>query len=236
MLKSFIALLALFVVIPTILWAFPGAWSLLAIPPAFIMAATVTHFRRPRTDGGQLRPGVLVMGGVFGLLTGTFAVFAQWAATAPEDVVIHEEITVAANPALVWRQIGDPKRRVAWNTWIHGIEEMGKGGPPVVGSSYRVDLFLERGTIPHRFAVTEITPEHSFAWSFSPLTGASQLEDMHETLTLTPTPAGGTVISYDLGYAVRSVFGRIGERIVIRRALEKVLEASLTRLAEEVAK
>ena len=236
MLKPFLALLALLVAVPTALWGFAGAWALLALVPAFILAASAAHWRRPQGDGGRVRPGVLVMGGVFGLLTGTFAVLAMWAAVAPEEIVIHEEITVPAGPPLVWRTLGEPKQRVAWNTWIHGVEEMGKGGPAAVGSAYRVDLFLERGTIPHKVVVTTFSPERAFGWTITPMTGASQLEDMREDITLTASPAGGTLVAVDLRYRVRSVLARIGELVVIRRSIEKVLEASLIRLAEEVAK
>jgi len=52
MLKPFAIILVALVAISTLIWGFPGVWTLVAIIPAFILAATIAHFRQPREDGG----------------------------------------------------------------------------------------------------------------------------------------------------------------------------------------
>lgn len=236
MLKPFLIILAALIGITSVLWGFPGVWALIAVIPAFILAATIAHLRRPREDGARSRPGVVLLGIVFGLITGAGGVLTMWAAAAPEDIVIAQDWEIPTTREAIWRTLGDPQKRVAWNTWIHGIEPRDKGGPPAVGVSYNVDLFLERGTIRHKFEITAYEPERRFAWTITPIAGASQLEDMRESITLSDAPGGKTTVHYELAYAVRSVLGRAVERLVIRRSLEKVVDASLVRLGEETTR
>jgi len=236
MLKPFAIVLAVLVGVTTAIWGFPGVWVLVAVIPSFIIAATVRHIVGPREEGAQTRPGVVLLGVVFGLITGAGAVLTMWAAAAPEDIVIEQEVVIPMSPEAVWRTLGDPLQRPQWNVWIHGIEPRGEGGPPTVGAEYNVDLFLERGTIRHVMTITAFEPDKRFAWTIAAQTGVSQLEDMRESITLTPSPGGKTTVRLELAYAVRSVLGRAVERLVIRRSLEKVVEASLVRLEEETTK
>lgn len=232
MLKAFLAIAATLIGVSALLWGFPGAWALTAVVPAFILAATLVHFRRPRDLGGQLRPGVLMLGIVFGLGTGAASVLTMYAASAPEDVVIVEAAVFPTTRAAVWRQLGDPKKRPQWNTWIQEVEDVGRGGEPQVGSTYRADLFLERSHVPHDLVVTELVPEVRFGWSLAPMGGLARLEDMRETIALEDAPGGHTRVTYTLTYAVRSVIARVFERVVIRQSLRKVLEASLLQLEQ----
>ncbi|TNF29997.1 MAG: SRPBCC family protein [Deltaproteobacteria bacterium] len=236
MLKPFAIVLVVLVGVPTVLWGFPGVWALVALIPAFIIAATAAHLMRPREAGSQSRPGVILLGVVFGLITGAGAVLTMWASAAPEEIVIAQDVVVPMPRDAVWRTVGDPMKRPAWNTWIHGIEPKGEGGPPAVGAAYNVDLFLERGTVRHEYELTAYTPEERTSFTITPLAGVSQIEDMRESITLGDGPDGKTTIHYELRYAVRSVLGRAIERLVIRRSLEKVVEASLARLEEEITK
>jgi len=236
MLKPFAIILVALVAISTLIWGFPGVWTLVAIIPAFILAATIAHFRQPREDGGHARPGVILLGALFGLITGAGAVLTMWAAAAPEQIVISRDRVIPTTREAVWRTLGDPSKRPSWDVWIHGLEARDEGGPPAVGSAYNVELFLERGTILHKFVITAFEPERRFDWTLTPLVGVSQLEDMRESFTLADAPGGETAVHYELTYAVRSVLARAAERLVIRRSLEKVVDASLVKLDEETTK
>ncbi|MFT7579785.1 MAG: hypothetical protein ACI9MR_001451 [Myxococcota bacterium] len=237
MLKPFLIVLVTLIVVPTIIWGFPGAWVFLALIPAFILGNTIAHFQRPRgEEGPRLRPGVLLLGSLFGLVSGMVAVSFMWASTAPEEVVIERVAIVSAVKADVWKIIGDPMERPRWNTWVADIDPKGKGGPPAVGAEYRSTMRLERHDVPGGHRIVIFDPPTTFAWTLEPTAGSS-LENMVETLILEEpatgpeSAAGGKLtIRYRLTYAVRSVFGRVLERTIVRQQLDKIAEESVRRL------
>ena len=134
MLKYLLAVVAFLVLLATVLWGFPGVWALLTIVPGFILGATIAHVRRPREappvavappvspvvppalpSPGGIRPGVVVLGGFFGLATAGASMVVAWAAAAPPTVVIEAELLVDASVERVWAEVGDPYRRTAWD-------------------------------------------------------------------------------------------------------------------------
>ncbi len=234
MLKPFLIILVTLVAACSVIWGFPGVWSLLAVVPAFILGATLQHLRRPAVgdEPKRIRPGVLVLGGVFGLGTSMASVLVMWAAVAPEDITITAEIDIAVPPAQIWETLGEPISRPRWHTWMNDVEVTGRGGPPRVGSVYRSMLEVERQPVYASHEITTYEPDRVFAWTLVPK-GGSALEEIHETITLSPD-GDHTRVRYTLGYKVRSVMGRVGERLVIRRSLEKVAERSLELLADLV--
>lgn len=237
MLKPFLIVLAVLIGVPTVLWGFGGAWVLTALIPAFVLGATIAHFRAPREDGRRLRPGVIVLGGLFGLVFSVASVLLQQAAVSPEAISIEESVLVPAPRSLVWELLNDPSKRPRWNTWIKGIEVTGKGGPPAVGQVYRAELSLEHQyEVPAALTITEHEPEVRFGYRIDPgVVGATPakrgtgLEDISEVVTLADE-GGGTRVTYRLSYVVRSVIGRVMERVVMRQSLRKVLEQSLANL------
>lgn len=242
MLVPFLVVLAALVLIPTILWGFAGAWALPAILPAFIAAATYRHFKLPRGEravgpsgapGPALRPGVLVLGGMFTLVTGAAALILMWAAAAPSTIVITSEVVIGADRAQVWETVIDLDNRKAWSPWIADAEPIGHGGPLAVGSEFRATLALERYTVPAELVITELVPRERFAWHVKPQ-GGSQLSDINETVTLVETADVLTRVRYELAYEVPTVLGRVGERIAVRGSVERLAETTTDLLRQRV--
>jgi hypothetical protein len=244
MLKFFLPLLLLLVVIPTLVWGFPGVWALTALVPSFIVAATLQHSRQ-RADGPVaptlpgapttprlVRPGVVVLGGLFGLGSGAASVTLMWAAVAPSHIVIASTIEIVAPLDRVWDHVGDPLRRTRWSPWMVDVEPMGRGGKPIPGSEFRAMLALERLEVPATLRVIAVTPPTEFQWSIDPQ-GGSTLEHMVETVRLEQR-SDRVVVHYELAYDVASVFGRVAERIAVRRAVERTADEAMTRLRTAV--
>ncbi|MCB9735662.1 MAG: SRPBCC family protein [Deltaproteobacteria bacterium] len=237
MLKPFLIVLAVLIGVPTAIWGFAGAWVLTAIIPAFVLGATIAHFRAPESDGRRLRPGVIVLGGVFGLGFSTASVLLQQAAVSPEAISIEESVLVPAPRSMVWELLNDPAKRPRWNSWIKGLEPTGKGGPPAIGRVYRAELSLEHQyEVPAALTITDYEPEARFGYRIdpgeigaTPVKSGTGLEDIREVIVLADED-GGTRVTYQLSYNVRSTIGRVMERVVMRRSLDKVLEQSLTNL------
>jgi len=235
----FPALLAFQVLLAVILWAFPGVWALAGIPAAFICAATIAHWKTPRDPNGAgpaMRPGVLVLGGLFTLVFGVAGMSLMWGATAPESISIEREIVIETPREKLWSLIGDPTQRTQWSPWIADVEPIGRGGAPSVGAEWRATLMLERLAVPATLKVTHVERFQRFGWDIVPV-GGGQLEDMHEEVTMTHAPlkAGDTasdryVIHYRLSYRVPSVLGRVSERMVIRRPAERMADEALKSL------
>lgn len=252
MLKFFLPILTLLVVIPTLIWGFPEVWALTAIIPSFIAAATLQHSRQrpepaataapvapvvPVVPGGPttprlVRPGVVVLGGLFGLGTGAASVTLMWAAVAPSHIVIASTIEIVAPLDRVWDHVGDPLHRTRWSPWMVDVEPMGRGGKPVPGSEFRAMLALERLEVPATLRVTAITDLTEFQWAVEPQ-GGSTLANMVETVRL-EQKSDRIVVHYELSYDVASVFGRVAERIAVRRAVERTADEAMTRLRTAV--
>ena len=230
MFKPFLVILAVLVALPSILWGFPGAWVLLALVPAFILGTTIAHVRAPREEGSHIRPGVLVLGGMFGLATGTAAVLFMWAAAASPEIVVKRSQTIAASPATIWKLVVEPGHRGDWETWISDIEPVGRGGPIAVGSRYRSNLHMERMEQLGSHRVTDLEPEARLAWTVEPHGGEWRVANVVEKITLTPE-GDQTRVDYEIRYEVPSVFGRVLERIIVRQSFDNVVETSLQRLA-----
>ncbi len=240
MLKFFLPILALLVVIPTLIWGFPEVWALTAIIPSFIAAATLQHSRQraegpvaPTVPGAPttprlVRPGVVVLGGLFGLGTGAASVTLMWAAVAPSHIVIATDRVIMASLDRVWAQVGDPLRRPSWGQWVKDVEPMGKGGTPAVGSEFRAVLALERMEVPATLTITGIKPPTFLAWRISSQ-AAWTLANMTESITLVQQD-NGVLVRYELAYDVDSVFGRVAERIAVRRAAERTADEALKTL------
>jgi len=242
MLVPFSIVLALLVLIPTILWGFPGPWALPAILPAFIAAATFRHLKVPRDQRGVgpnnlpgpvFRPGVIVLGGLFTLVLGAAALILMWAAAAPSTVVIASEVTIASSPDKVWAQITDIPHRKSWSTWIADVEPIGRGGPLAVGAQYRATLALERYTVPAELVVLALDHESRFSWHVKPQ-GGSELNEITETVTLTKESDVVTKVRYELTYEIPTVLGRVGERIAVRGSVERLAESTTDLLRQQV--
>ncbi len=242
MLIPFLAILGALVLVPTLLWGFPGPWALPAILPAFIAAATFAHLRVPRDQravgparlpGPVLRPGVIVLGGLFTLVTGAAALILMWAAAAPSTVVIASEVTIASTPDKVWSLIVDVPNRKTWSPWIADAEPIGRGGPLAVGAHYRATLALERYTVPAELEVLALDHQARFSWHVKPQ-GGSELAEITETVTLTRESDVVTKVRYELRYEVPTVLGRVGERIAVRGSVERLAETTTDLLRQQV--
>ncbi len=219
------------IVVCTALWGFAGAYVLSAVVPAFILGMTIAHARAPRDEGSHVRPGVLVLGGLFGTITACASVLLMWAATASEDVTIDVSHDVDGSPALIWSTLVDTSQRPQWNTWIVDLEPIGKGGPLEVGSRFRSMLQLEQHQVPGQHVITELAPQEHFAWTIEPPAG-SALQRLEESIRIVAEDANGsTKLTYRLSYKVPSVVGRLFDRLVVRQSFRKVAEESLSRLA-----
>lgn len=236
----FPALLVFQALLATILWGFPGVWVLAGVPAAFILAATISHWRQPRdAEAGSppLRPGVIVLGSLFTLVFGVGGMSMMWGATAPEVITIEQEIAIVTPRERLWNLIGDPSQRTQWSPWVADVEPIGRGGVPTVGAEWRATLMLERLAVPSTLKVTDIEAFHRLGWDIVPV-GGGQLEDMHEEVSMEPAPArvGETasddnfIVRYRLSYRVPGVLGRVSERIVIRRPAERMAEEALKAL------
>lgn len=242
MLIPFFVILGLLVLVPTVLWGFPGPWALPAILPAFIAAATFRHLKVPRDQRGvgpdqvlgpAFRPGVIVLGGLFTLVLGAAALLLMWAAAAPSTVVIASEVIIAATPDQVWAQVVDVPHRKTWSPWIADAEPIGRGGPLAVGRQYRATLALERYTVPAELVVLTLDHEAKFAWHVKP-GGGSELNEITETVTLTKESDVVTKVRYELKYEVPTVLGRVGERIAVRGSVERLAETTTDLLRQQV--
>jgi len=242
MLVPFFVVLVLLIAIPSLLWGFPGPWALPAILPAFIAAATFRHLKVPRDQRGVgpnnvpgpvLRPGVIVLGGLFTLVLGSAALLLMWAAAAPSTVVIASEVTIAATPDAVWKLMVDLPRRKTWSPWIADAEPIGRGGPLAVGAQYRATLALERYTVPAELVVLALDHEARFSWHVKPQ-GGSELNEITETVTLTKQSDVVTRVRYELTYEVPTVLGRVGERIAVRGSVERLAETTTDLLRQQV--
>lgn len=242
MLIPFSVVLGLLVLIPTLLWGFPGPWALPAILPAFIAAATFRHLKVPRDQRGVgpnnvpgpvFRPGVIVLGGLFTLVTGAAALILMWAAAAPSTVVIASEVTIAAGADKVWAQVTDVQHRKSWSPWIADAEPIGRGGPLAVGAQYRATLALERYTVPAELVVLALDHESRFSWHVKPQ-GGSELNEITETVTLTKESDVVTKVRYELTYEIPTVLGRVGERIAVRGSVERLAESTTDLLRQQV--
>lgn len=234
MTRYFLITLALLIIVPSIIWGFPGAWALLAIVPSFIIAATIAHVRRPKdpTPGAPpriIRPGVLVLGGLFGLASGAGALIVMWAAGQEPRIVVETTLAIQTNPTRVWAQVGDPYRRTAWDLWIADLEPVGKSATPSLGAEYRSVLRLERLEVPALQRIVHWDSGKAVTWSVEPQGGAA-LENMQETITLEPQGEELTLVRFRLSYEVPSVMGRVAERIAVRGAVERMTEETLKRL------
>lgn len=242
MLVPFLIILGVLVLVPTLIWGFAGPWALPAILPAFVLAATWRHLKLPREQravgpdgqpGPALRPGVLVLGGLFGLVTGAAALILMWAAEAPSTIRIASEVVIGAEREAVWSAVVDLPNRKAWSPWIADTEPIGRGGALAVGNQYRATLALERYTVPAELVVTAFEPAERFAWRVVPQ-GGSQLDEIVETVTLTREGDVLTRVHYELAYEVPTVLGRVGERIAMRGAVERLAETTTDLLRQRV--
>lgn len=245
MLIPFLVLFGLLALVPTILWGFPGPWALTAIIPAFIAAATFRHVRVPKAEraaaapgepapaGPVIRPGVVVLGGLFALVTGAASLILMWAVNAPSTIVISAETVIPADRARVWSVVVDLPKRTDWNPWIAGAEPIGRGGPIAVGSAYRATLALERYSVPGELTVTAFEPDVRFAWQVKPVAD-SRVDDMTETIALVRDDDVTTRVHYELSYEVPTVLGRVAERIAMRGSVERLAETIVDQLRQKV--
>jgi uncharacterized protein YndB with AHSA1/START domain len=230
--KLFPALLAAQTLLATLLWGFPGVWLLAGVPSSFIVAATFAHWRRPR-DGAEgpreVRPTVLILGGLFGLAFGAFGGMLMWASTAPEHIRIAASATVDVPRERVWELVGDPRLRTRWSAWMTDLEAIGRGGDLAVGAKWRATLRIEKLAVPATLRVTRHEPGTELAWAVEPVGGA-RFEAMEEAVRVGSATAGGVTIDYSLSYQVPGVLGRVAERIVMRRPAERMAEQALASL------
>lgn len=238
MLKYVVAILAILLLVATLAFGFPGVWALLGLVPAFIIGATVAHVRRPRPapgapgselPGAHVRPGVVVLGGLFGLASGAGTMIVWWAAAASPTISVSAERVVDAPLTRVWGEIVDPYRRTAWDLWIADLEPIGKAATPIVGAEYRSVLRLERIEVPATQTITELVDRQTITWAITPQ-GGSTLENMRQTMTVEARGPESTLVRFTLSYEVPTVMGRVGERIAVRGAVERMTEETLGRL------
>jgi carbon monoxide dehydrogenase subunit G len=236
MLKFFLGILLVLVLLPTVLWGFPGPWALTAIVPAFIIAATLQHARAPRTETSgprALRPGVVVLGGLFGLVFGSISLMFMWASTAPSTVQVARSVEIDAPPADIWKVVVDFPNRETWSTWMADADPKGVYQGPVVGATFTGTLALDRLQVPAELVITALESERRFAWNVVPKGGA-QLQDILETVALEPRGDRKTKVVYSLAYEVPSTLARVGERIAVRGSVERLAESTVDRLRMRV--
>lgn len=240
MLKYFAIALAVLVLVPTLIWGFPGLWALTALLPAFIIAATWRHARMPRHFDDdpkpatpQVRPGVVVLGGLFALVTGTIAVTFMWASAAPSTIIIPQSGRIEAPIAEVWQRVIDIPNRRSWSPWMASADPIGRSAELTLGMKYRATLALDRHQVPAELEVTALDDKARFAWNIVP-TGDSQLSSILETVTLTPDGERATKVTYELRYEVPTVLARVGERIAVRGSVERLAEATVNLLRQRV--
>jgi len=231
LLKYFLAVIAVLLLAATVLWGFPGPWALLMIVPGFILGATIAHVTRKRGEGDKapIRPAVIVLGGLFGLGSAAASLVVAWAAAAPPTIVVESELVVDASAERVWAHVHDPYRRTAWDLWIADLEPIGRGHAARVGSEYRSILRLERMEVPAVQTITALEAGRAITWAITPQ-GGSRLENMRETVTVEPRGAEQALVRFRLSYDVPSVLGRVGERIAVRGAVERMTVETLAKL------
>jgi carbon monoxide dehydrogenase subunit G len=243
-LKYFAIALALLVLVPSLLWGFPGLWALPALLPAFIIAATLRHARMPRAYEAPrppapapatppIRPAVVVLGGLFALVTGAVALVFMWAAAAPSTVVIGASTRIEAPRAEVWERVVDVRNRRAWSPWMADAEPIGRGGEIAIGSRFRAMLALDRHQVPAELEVVGLEPQVRFAWKVVPQ-GDAKLSHILENVTLTAEGERATRVSYELRYEVPTVLARVGERLAVRGSVERLAEATVEMLRQRV--
>jgi len=229
MLKIFLPVLVVLVLVPTIIWGFPGVWALLALVPAFIIAGTIQHVRRPKHEPGTtIRPGVLVLGSLFGLGSGAIAVIFMWAAQAPSTVVIESQRLIDAPVARVWSEVSNPYRRTKWDNWVIDLEPVGDSDVVAVGSQYRTKLNLERHQPYAQQTIHELVENQRISWQIDPIGGA-ELENLLQTIVLEPH-GNQTVVHYQLSFRVDGVLQRVAERIAMHGSAERMTEETLGKL------
>ena len=242
MLKYFLIALVVLILVPTLIWGFPGLWALTAIPASFIVAATLRHARMPRawdeanpaaSSTPPLRPGVVVLGGLFTLVTGAAALVFMWASVAPSTVVITATALIEAPATEVWDKVIDIRNRRTWSSWMADAEPIGRSADAALGTKYRATLALDRHQVPAELEIVGLDDKARFAWNIVP-TGESQLASILETVTLSPDGERATKVSYELRYEVPTVFSRIGERIAVRGSAERLAESTVSLLRQRV--
>ncbi len=176
---------------------------------------------------------MLVLGGLFALVTGAASVILMWAASSPSTIVVGAEVKIEAPAADVWEKIVDIPNRRAWSPWMADAEPIGRGGAPAVGVRYRATLALERFQVPAELQVTAVDAAQRFAWNVVPQ-GGSQLSDILETVTLTPDGERATKVRYELRYEVPTTLARVGERIAVRGSVERLAETTVELLRQRV--
>ena len=247
MLKYFAIALAVLVLLPTAIWGFPGLWALPAILPAFIIAATLRHARMPREfvdpaaanappppgSTPPLRPAVIVLGGLFSLVTGGIALILMWAAAAPSTIVITAQARIEAPAAEVWAKVTDIRNRRSWSPWMADAEPIGRGGEAAVGSRYRAMLALDRHQVPAELEVVKLDTNTRFAWNVVPA-GDARLSQILETVTLSADAERVTTVTYELRYEVPTVLARVGERLAVRGSVTRMAEVTVEMLRQRV--
>lgn len=239
MLKYFLIALGVLVLVPTILWGFPGPWALPALVPAFIIAASIRHARMPRAYDDPnnttppMRPAVIVLGGLFSLVTGAVALILMWAAAAPSTVVILAEGRIDAPAAEVWEKVLDIRNRRAWSPWMADAEPIGRSAEAALGTKYRASLALDRHQVPAELEIVSFEVDKRFAWNVTPV-GDAKLSQILETVTLTPDGERATRVTYELRYEVPDVLARVGERIAVRGSVERLAETTVSLLRQRV--
>lgn len=140
--------------------------------------------------------------------------------------VIEHTVTAEADPAAVFRLLGDGSTWPEWSpVGSFQLLEAGEGSPEGLGA---VRLFTT-GRIKSRERVVERRPDEVFSYV---LEKGLALRDYRAVITLTPSGAGGTTIEWRSTFQAK-VPGTGG---IYRRQLGKFIEETVNGLATAAAR
>ncbi len=222
--------LTIIVGLGSLMWGFPGVYSLMGAMPAIIIGGTYTHISNARNKLVELRPGVIaiavILGGLGLIVTGGF----YKAAGTPVDKVIEasQETKIPEREVLAF--VKDPLNLSRWNGFYQDVERVGSANAKP-GSKYDVSLKFENQRVAAKMTVLETDSPNTFSWGldFGP---EANLQDFIETISVSKTEKK-TVIRHTTRYRVDSIVSRMLNNFVIGDMFESLSHESLNHLVKE---
>ena len=221
---------AVIVGLGSLVWGFPGVYSLAGLMPAIIIGGTYTHISNARQKLVEMRPGVIaiavILGGLGLVITGGF----YKAASTPAEKTIEAAIETEVSDREVLAFVKNPVNLSRWNGFYQDIEGVGQAsGDP--GSEYDVSLKFENQRVAAKMTVLKTDSPDAYSWSldFGP---QANLQDFIEIVEVSRTKEK-TVIRHTTRYRVDSIVSRMLNNFVIGDMFEGLSRESLTHLVKE---
>jgi len=203
-------------------------WASLVLVPSILFGATLEHFRAARAHVPTLRPGVLGLGGVLGVVaTGISAGFFV-AANASADVQLTRYQRVPGAPEVTWPFLADPVQISQWSPWLRDVSVPEGGGVASVGSRYGVSLQVDSQNLETSMVLTAFENGHRIGWALE-LPEGVRVHDVREEVQLEPAD-GDTRISYTLRYRVLGVPARVVHLAAMAGFFKAVADESISGL------